>query len=255
MLLLNSGRFGGGFSPLDIPNLEAWWDAQDTGTISGTASAVTQWNDKSGNGYHLAPVGTGNEPAQLTVGGENMISFDSTNDENLAVASTAINPVSASFTMVAVWRANNALGDQIIFGRGDSGPRYDLFFNGSTGDLSGGINDNINRFKTLTDTTINYDDNVVRISAIMLDQSADDFFLFGNDDVTALQSDLSTLTTPVNPTAASHDFFLSGFDSGPGSANWAPMTGEIGEVIIYHQELSAAQREDLWDYLKAKWSI
>ncbi len=255
MFLLNSKRFGPEFSPSDIANLEGWWDAQDASTITGSASAVTQWDDKSGNGHHLTPFGVSNEPAQLVVGGRNMLSFDGSNDENLRSVDTAINPNLSSFTLIAVWRADNALGDQIIVGRGDGGPRYDLFFNGVSGDLSAGINDLFNDLSALSDSTINYDDDVVRIVASLLDQPANDFFMFGNDNVTALQSDLGASVQAIDPDAADHDFFISGFDSGPGSPVWAPMTGEVGEVLMYHHALTAQERSDLWGYLKARWSI
>lgn len=257
MFMLNSKRFGPEvqFSPLDISDLEGWWDAQDASTITGSPTAVTQWDDKSGNGFDLTPAGANNDPAQLEVGGKNMLSFDSANDENLSSNSTSLNPVTSSFTLIAVWRANNAIGDQIIVGRGDGGPRYDLFFSGASGNLQGGINDNVNNFSALSDSTINYDDGTVRISAIMLDQPANDFFLFGNDDATALQSDLGASAGTINPNAQGHDFFISGFDSGPGSTIWAPMTGEVGEVLMYHRALSAQERADLWGYLTSRWGI
>ena len=51
---LLSGRVAdGAFSPDDIANLEAWYDASDTGTITESSGNITQWDDKSGNGRHL----------------------------------------------------------------------------------------------------------------------------------------------------------------------------------------------------------
>ena len=43
------------FSPIELSGVEAWYDASDTGTITETAGQVDQWDDKSGNGYHLTP--------------------------------------------------------------------------------------------------------------------------------------------------------------------------------------------------------
>jgi len=46
------------FTPASIPNLLAWYDAADAGTIIQTAGSVSQWNDKSGNAYNVTQ-GTG----------------------------------------------------------------------------------------------------------------------------------------------------------------------------------------------------
>jgi hypothetical protein len=41
------------FKPTDIPNCTAWFDANDFDSIKLTASKVSEWKDKSGNGYHV----------------------------------------------------------------------------------------------------------------------------------------------------------------------------------------------------------
>lgn len=76
------------FSPLNLPNLKAWYDAADTATITG-GSAVSQWNDKSGNGYHLTQSTATKKPSSgtRTLNSKNVIDFDGTND--ILSASTA----------------------------------------------------------------------------------------------------------------------------------------------------------------------
>jgi hypothetical protein len=49
-----AARKAGGWSPLDLPGLVAWWDASDTSTITASGSDVTAWADKSSNGLDLA---------------------------------------------------------------------------------------------------------------------------------------------------------------------------------------------------------
>ncbi len=43
------------FSPIDIPDLFAWWDATKRVTFDGS-NRVTQWDDISGNDRHFVPV-------------------------------------------------------------------------------------------------------------------------------------------------------------------------------------------------------
>ena len=49
---IQSGRFGAAFSPLDL-SPAAWFDASDSGSITESGGAVSQWNDKSGVGNHV----------------------------------------------------------------------------------------------------------------------------------------------------------------------------------------------------------
>lgn len=85
--------YGGGtvpFSPLDIANLKAWYDASDTSSITVSGTAVTQWNDKSGNAYHVTQATSGLRPQSgtRTQNGLNAIDFDGGDDIlNAATAS------------------------------------------------------------------------------------------------------------------------------------------------------------------------
>jgi hypothetical protein len=46
-----------------------WLDAADSGTISLNGSNVSQWNDKSGNGYHMLQGTATNQPTYTDIGG------------------------------------------------------------------------------------------------------------------------------------------------------------------------------------------
>jgi hypothetical protein len=69
----------GAFSVLTIPDLYAWYDASDVGSITINGSnEVSQWNDKSGNGFHLVQATTAAKPhsSTRTVNGLNVVDFD-----------------------------------------------------------------------------------------------------------------------------------------------------------------------------------
>ena len=65
MLGLGNTLLGGAaldeFGPLSISDIMGWYDATDTTTVFSDAGstlltsngAIQQWNDKSGNSYHL----------------------------------------------------------------------------------------------------------------------------------------------------------------------------------------------------------
>ena len=71
------GTSGASFTPASISGLQLWLDANDTATITHSGGSVSQWNDKSGNGYH-ATQGTGsNQPTTntRTINGRNVLDF------------------------------------------------------------------------------------------------------------------------------------------------------------------------------------
>jgi hypothetical protein len=66
------------FAPTDIAGLKAWYDASDTASISLSGSAVTQWNDKSGNGFYQSQSTSARRPQSgvNTLNSKNVITFD-----------------------------------------------------------------------------------------------------------------------------------------------------------------------------------
>ena len=70
-----------GFTPRSISGLVAWFDADDVSTFTLSGTAVSEWRDKSGNGYAVSQ-GTGNnQPSRTgTVLGRATVDFDGSND-------------------------------------------------------------------------------------------------------------------------------------------------------------------------------
>ena len=63
-------------TPETISSLQLWLDAADSSTITHTSNLVSQWNDKSGNGYH-ATAASGQEPTtgSSTINGKNVLTW------------------------------------------------------------------------------------------------------------------------------------------------------------------------------------
>lgn len=70
-----------GFSPKSISGLVAWFDASDASTFTLSGTAVSEWRDKSGNGYSVSQTTGNNQPARTgSIRGRACIDFDGTND-------------------------------------------------------------------------------------------------------------------------------------------------------------------------------
>jgi hypothetical protein len=66
-------------TPSSIPGLQLWLDAQDGGTINTSGGFVTQWEDKSGNGFHATQADALRQPTvgAGAINGNTGIHFDS----------------------------------------------------------------------------------------------------------------------------------------------------------------------------------
>jgi len=101
------------FSPLTVANCELWLDASDSSSVTLTSSAVSQWNDLSGNNRH-ATQGTGNNRPTYTdkVNGRNVITFDGTNDSLISgLASSVVTGYATLFCVArpsSSWTAGTA---------------------------------------------------------------------------------------------------------------------------------------------------
>lgn len=76
------------FTPLSLKPV-VWFDAADTSTITASSNAVSQWNDKSGNGRNITQATSAWQPKSgtKTRNGLNVIEFDGANNQQLKTAS------------------------------------------------------------------------------------------------------------------------------------------------------------------------
>ena len=86
-----------------------WLDAADASTITTVSGAVSQWNDKSGNGRNATQATAGNRPATgtATLNGRNVIRYDAT-DDFLSLSNTAGLASATAFYFFGVRRSSVA---------------------------------------------------------------------------------------------------------------------------------------------------
>lgn len=71
------------WNPRDVANLAAWFDATDLCSITHVAGSVSQWNDKSGNGYHVSQTVGARQPLLNTLNGRSALMFTRGNNQHL----------------------------------------------------------------------------------------------------------------------------------------------------------------------------
>lgn len=231
-----------------------WFDASDTSTISESGGAVSQWNDKSGNGYHVTQATAANQPTtgSSTLNGLNVISFDGTNDNLVRSTSSIVgkNTSGATTYCVARWTSLGSLSAVLAVS-------------------AGGGNSGSARLQTQADTsskaqvggrTLDADSFATQASSSSL-STADYFIVTGGYDYanTDLYVYLGSTLEGTNNSFQSATT-TSNTDSelirlGASASSLSFFTGYIAEIVVFNGFHSPSERSTMWTYLANKWGL
>jgi len=227
------------FLPTQMAGVAAWYDSADTSSIVSSAGAVSQWNDKSGNGYHATQGAAANQPVTnaTTQNGKNVIDF-ATNDR-LVLPSGLHSIPNASNTIFCVGKRNTDSTAQVmvIFEEGSTNYRAGMFFASLAGQVA---------YRNDTGAGTN---------AFLTGVTTTNFNAFcGSFNGTTGQSVSVNNGTPVTNTSGSAESGITIGSIGAGNAALA-LTGSVAELIIWNRELSTAEKSVVFAYLRAKWGL
>jgi hypothetical protein len=214
-------------SPLDLSPL-AWYDASDTGTITESGGAVSQWDDKSGNGYDLTQLTSIRQPktGTATLNSLNTVEFDNTTSfQHLFNTSIDVSSGNHTFFLVIDIAAGDTDHPLLTSGTLTGGYAY----LGSQGSSSTAISN-------WTTTSLHVD------SVLQTPTTRDDVY-------TALGTGpgLFRVVAQANVSGMSYGYGQDPFDWDYGT--------KLAEVIIVDGTLSAQQISDTETYLADKWGI
>lgn len=245
------------FVPTSIAGCKLWLDASDTATISLSGSAVTQWDDKSGNGYNFAQGTSANRPSSgtRTQNSLNVIDFDGTNDRlTTTAAKSAFNFLhSSTSTIFLVLKQDTVNNIKSILNTGlqsfyaneigffiwsNTPSTYTIGASNST-DLVSEINAGFNETTARYDSIKSDPANATASNRLKYSKSGGAF------------SGTNTYSNTVTTSNSSQNFTLANTET----VGTTPMDGWIGEVIIYDSILSDPDITSVQSYLAAKWAI
>lgn len=243
--VIGIGRLDGvtstAFAPTDIANLVFWADASDATSITESAGAVSQWNDKSGKDFHVTQ-GTGSlQPItdSVTINSLNAIDFDGVDD-------LLVNAAMQDFTTVTIF--------VVATYSDDASDITQTLLDLSPGSGSNqGISLRAN-FGALQSTASKTSGGTTAIpGSVILDQAllhrtivdgTNHSYHINRDQLT--DSILGgTLQNTISCLDVGHQFGSSGFF----------LDGPMGEIAIFDVGLSAANIILMEDYLSDKWGI
>jgi hypothetical protein len=229
------------FNPLDISGCSLWLDAADQPTLTfSTGCNISQWNDKSGNGYNATAF---NSPTYSTFNGNlNGITLNGVNTYFYYSNATAMNTTSNLSAFV--------VGQAIFPSMGSAWARLLSFGNPDQAGISNGIA--FLRYSNVNQLT--YERNVTPPAPALTFGSTVSFVgsvVFNANGVAHRINGASNSFTSGSTGAFNYSLYNIGRHSG-GAFQWA---GMICEAITYNASLDSNQVQQVELYLAEKWNL
>ena len=227
-----------------------WIDFSDASSLSLSGSSITQANDKSGNGRHFSNVVGTNQPQLVSaaLNGRSIARFDGVNDELLLSTNGLMkNVTGATIYVVRRWAASPG-STSIMF-------KIASATSATRGSLQGGnvANRNAVGGRTLdADGFVRVDsttatDTQWKVQTGVFDIANTDLYLYVQSALEGSTLSYQSATTTSNTDSA---------HAAIGSGNFVSrFGGDIAEILVFHEAHNAAKREDVWNYLRSRWSI
>jgi hypothetical protein len=221
---------GGGWTPPSVAGLAWWYDASDAASITASAGAVSQWNDKSGNARHLTQATGSIQPSTgtRTINAKNVI--DNTIPGGGGTMATGSWSLAQPITIFSVIQYDSTTGFGIWIGAGVDSPPFRMgrdfavdnayTYNAGTGQ---GIGTNDANAHQLT-ITLNGASSSMRVDGALLE----------------------TANAGTNGVGTGLRIFRR-------NDTTSPFDGCIAEVFGYASAVTGADRTSAESYLKTKW--
>lgn len=237
----------------------AWYDAADTSTITASGGDVSQWNDKSTNGYHFTQATGAAQPktGTRTINSKNTLDFDGSSDFMSIASSTSYFNFIHSSTGATIFFVgevdtissygtiftNNNGGSSVpgvFYAVEQSASKIEHYLSGSSLNNVAYILEGAITNGTPFYTTAKFDGGNAT-AANRIKQSMNGGAFVGSN----------TNTSAATSNNAGHDLHLGRQSTTAGSY----YNGKIAEIIIYSGILSGSDITANQSYLAAKWGL
>lgn len=241
---------GGGWQPSDLSGLMAWYDASDSGSLTLSGADVTQWNDLSGNGYHLTQGTAGRYPQYgATSFNSSYPGLTFAGGDWMTVAAFALG-ADATSSAVAVCTLDTNVTGQRLLSMTDS-TNLDDYDNGgviwifqvSDAETAFLGFASSQRSKVTGSTATPY------VIMSVYDGTNHIIYRGASNAETAGNTLATTYATDSTGTLAVGVGYESGAVTGK---SWK---GKLAEVFILNRALTSGERTDILSYVNTKWGV
>jgi len=221
------------WTPAEITTA-AWFDAADSGTITESGGAVSQWDDKSGNDKH-ATQGVGSEQPTTganTINGLNALTFDGVND-TLAIPSLGMTDGACIFYVFSP--TNDPYYTVVGTSDGTDGREHDKIWTGNYPKT----------FRTVrinnTGTGSSFPEDGLGMITKNAQTSGPNYDIFLDGEHLVAHTAAFTFSDNID---------IIGSDGGA-----AVFTGDIAEIVVVNEYMSDPDRQEVEGYLAWKWGL
>jgi len=223
----------GGFSPTDVSNLYAWYDASDSSTITKSADRVSQWNNKEGTtARDLVQATGGSQPLWVSAdqNGKDVIDFAG---DRFMLTSSELTSIAQPITIFSVSQILAVQDRLLLDGHTTSATRYNYVVLSSTADRT-----TFNAGATITASSITGFSGAVKQISVLASGASSFIRVAGVEKVAgnAGTVNYAGIRMGNNPSGSVH------FDA------------KIMELLIYHKNVSGTELTDVESYLSTKWN-
>ena len=240
-----AGFMAGGFSPLQIPDLELWLDAKDAGTITESSGDVSQWDDKSSVGNNVVRGNTIQQPDTSTINGNDSILFDgdttAANADLLRDSSASITSPPATIAVVFTPTSVGAGTFNLLTLRDVTTDVFRIRRDGSALECAQGEGGSTNEMRVASLLAA----NETRWVIARWRNSGD-----GDSDMLTDGGNTDTVTA-----AASINSSIDDINVGANANGASAFAGHIHEVLYWNRFITDDERTALDAYLDSKWNL
>lgn len=253
MLGIMASQISGHLTPTSpVAGYKAWYDASNAGSITSSAGAVSQWNDLSGNGYHLTQATLAYKPITnaTTQNGKNVLDFTTNKTIRASTASdwTFTNNGTGCTFFIAVKTTGTGFTVYLSTNDVSQTPAGFAFYTNTTSKLiyfnkADIVNTSANNatvsgtFAYLTNVTDPTNGTAAQRTGIQYNQA------------TIIRN--NTATSTVDGSTPAYALKVGDYGTGGGTG----INGSVAEIIFYSSTLSGANILLNQQYLAAKWSL
>jgi len=240
------------FLPTQITGCSLWLDAADLSSFTLSGSSVTQWNDKSGNGWNVSQATSGKRPTLVTnslngLPGLNFINASSQHlDTAIQSSLNSLTGLSLFYVLKPTWNIGDPVQNPAFFGIRAPGGGVTIFNYYFINDYSGTAMFNGAPITSHTGSSITsaIGKNVVSLYCSTNNNGTDIAYLNGN-----LTGD--TITSASFGSGTNLPIIIGGDNYDP-YENWQ---GLIYEVVFFTRVLTSIERQQVEAYLAQKWGL
>jgi hypothetical protein len=236
------------WTPADITT-QLWLDVSDSATVTTVSGAVSQINDKSGNGYHVTQSTAGARPllraAQLN--GLDVMEFISSDALTRTTDTNLFRNINQGLIFcICKTKANSGTGNVINIARNDgTATRMRIGYTSAERATVGGRRQDGDGFVGINGLDDLLDDWILLTGVI--DYANGDIFLFENDVLVA--SNLAFQTAGPTSNTVSANLFIGHLNS------TEYFIGEVAQIVVAHGDITTATRNKLNGWAAHKYGL